>query len=42
LDVEGPRTDLGRDATDVAIALVALVVVIIVVDSSVTRAWCGD
>lgn len=42
-DVEGPRTDLGRDATDVVIALVVVVVVIIIiVDSSVTRAWCGD
>jgi len=35
-DVEGPRTDLGRDATDVVIALV-VVVIIIIVDSSHAR-----
>lgn len=35
-DVEGPRTDLGRDATNVVIALV-VVVIIIIADSSHAR-----
>jgi hypothetical protein len=38
-DVEGPRTDPGRDATDVVIALV--VIVIIIVCASVDARRCG-
>jgi len=39
-DVEGPRTDPGRDATDVVIAL-AVVIVIIIVCASVDARRCG-